>query len=68
MRCPLCTTDISDDAQVCAGCGRDIAVPDTLIAERIELLAKRDVLKAELDAASERLATRRKRKSGAGPV
>jgi hypothetical protein len=33
---------------VCASCARDIAVPATLIAERDDLLRKRDELRDEL--------------------
>ena len=35
-------------ALVCASCARDIAVPATLIAERDNLLRKRDQLRDEL--------------------
>lgn len=54
-------------ALVCAACGRDIAIPESLIEERAELLAKRDKLLSELAAANARLAARRKRKSRAEP-
>lgn len=47
---------------MCASCGRDTAVPETLAAERIELLQKRDALRAELSEANARLAARRRRK------
>jgi hypothetical protein len=68
MPCPFCNREIDDQAPVCAACGRDTAIPATLIAERAELLAKRDSLRAELAAASARLAERRRRKPSPGPA
>lgn len=50
-------------ALVCASCSRDIAVPATLIAERDDLLRKRDLLRDELRRARaeiEAIMTRRK--------
>ena len=46
--CPYCQAENADSALVCASCARDIAVPATLIAERNDLLRKRDQLRAEL--------------------
>jgi hypothetical protein len=68
MPCPFCNKDITERALVCAACGRDIAIPESLIAERAELLAKRDDLKSELAKANARLAARRGRKPRAEPV
>jgi hypothetical protein len=68
MPCPFCDKDKPDTAPVCEGCGRDTAVPVSLIAERTELLAKRDNLKSELARATARLAARRGRKPRAEPV
>jgi hypothetical protein len=48
MTCPYCRSENAEDALVCAACSRDIAVPTTLIAERDELLRKRDQLREEL--------------------
>jgi hypothetical protein len=48
MICPYCRSENAEDALVCAACSRDIAVPKTLIAERDELLRKRDQLREEL--------------------
>jgi hypothetical protein len=62
MRCPFCADEKDEAAPVCASCGRDTAVPEALAAERIELLQKRDALRAELSEANARLAARRKRK------
>jgi uncharacterized membrane protein YvbJ len=48
MNCPYCGSETNEDALVCAACSRDIAVPSTLIAERDELLRKREALRDEL--------------------
>jgi DNA-directed RNA polymerase subunit RPC12/RpoP len=48
VRCPYCQSENAGDALVCASCGRDIAVPATLIAERDDLLRKREELRDEL--------------------
>ena len=46
--CPYCQAENADRALVCTSCSRDIAVPATLIAERDDLLRKRDQLRDEL--------------------
>ena len=46
--CPYCQAENADSALVCTSCSRDIAVPATLIAERDNLLRKRDQLRDEL--------------------
>jgi hypothetical protein len=48
-----------DDALVCGCCTRDIAVPSALIAERDELLRKRDDLLEELRRARREIETTR---------
>jgi hypothetical protein len=64
MNCPYCRSENADDALVCATCSRDIAVPPTLIAERDELLRKRDLMLDELRRArSEIEMIRSRRKS-----
>ena len=68
MRCPFCHMEKDDLALACAACGRDTAIPESLITERAELLAKRDALRAELARANARLAARRRRKPRAEPV
>ena len=40
-----------DGTLVCASCSRDIAVPARLIAERDDLMRKRDALREELKRA-----------------
>jgi hypothetical protein len=68
MRCPFCADEKDELALVCASCGRDTAIPEALIAERTELLQKRDALRAELSEANARLAARRGRKPPAKPA
>ncbi|MGY3239387.1 MULTISPECIES: zinc-ribbon domain-containing protein [unclassified Bradyrhizobium] len=64
MTCPYCQAENADNALVCASCGRDIAVPATLIAERDDLLRKRDQLRDELTRARDEVeAIMRRRKS-----
>ena len=68
MRCPFCHAEKDEQAPVCASCGRDTAVPQSLIAERAELVEKRDRLRAELERAQARLATKRGRLSRSRPA
>jgi hypothetical protein len=63
MQCPFCHAEKDDQAPVCASCGRDTAVPLALLAERADLLQKRDRLRAELETAQARLAAKRARLS-----
>jgi hypothetical protein len=64
VRCPFCQSDNANGALVCASCARDIAVPVTLIAERDDLLRKRDELRDELKRARDEVeAVMRPRKS-----
>jgi hypothetical protein len=49
--CPYCLSDNASNALVCSTCSRDIAVPTTLIAERDDLLRKRDVIRDQLSRA-----------------
>jgi hypothetical protein len=51
MICPYCLSENAPDALVCSTCSRDVAVPATLIAERDELLRKRDSIRDELSRA-----------------
>ncbi|MGV7218935.1 hypothetical protein [Bradyrhizobium sp. UFLA05-112] len=63
MKCPYCRSENVESALVCASCARDIAIPPTLIAERDDLLRKRDQLRDELRRARaeiEAIMTRRK--------
>ena len=63
MKCPYCQSEHVESALVCASCARDIAIPATLIAERDDLLRKRDQLRDQLRQARaeiEAIMTRRK--------
>ena len=57
MNCPYCRTEVDADALVCATCSRDVAVPSTLVAERDELLRKRQMLRDELQHARKEIET-----------
>jgi hypothetical protein len=46
--CPYCLSENPGAALVCIVCSKDIAIPATLIAERDELLRKRDLVWDEL--------------------
>ena len=48
MMCPYCLSENASNTLVCGTCSRDIAVPATLIAERDDLLRKRDFICDEL--------------------
>ncbi|MEH2513490.1 hypothetical protein V1291_004844 [Nitrobacteraceae bacterium AZCC 1564] len=56
MICPYCLKENADEVLVCVTCSRDIAVPATLIAERDDLLKKRDAAREELQRAMAELA------------
>jgi hypothetical protein len=62
MACPYCLSQTSDDALVCLACSRDIAVPASLIAERDDLLRKRDVIRDQLRKAHQEIETIMKRR------
>jgi hypothetical protein len=65
MICPFCRKENASNALVCESCSRDIAVPEKLLAERDDLVRKRDILRRELLAARaelEQLNRRRKRR------
>jgi hypothetical protein len=68
MQCPFCHREKDEQAPVCASCGRDTSVPETLLAERADLLQKRDRLRAELERAQVRLSTKRGRLSRSHPA
>ncbi len=55
MMCPYCLSENASSILVCSACSRDIAVPATLIAERDDLLRKRDVIRDELSRAQAEL-------------
>ena len=55
MPCPYCRSEHPENALVCAVCSRDIAIPATLIAERDDLLRKRDLIQDELRSARQQI-------------
>jgi hypothetical protein len=55
MPCPYCLSENAGNALVCAVCSRDIAIPATLIAERDDLLHKRDLLRDQLRSAKQEI-------------
>jgi hypothetical protein len=65
MMCPYCLKENAAKALVCGSCTRDIAVPDQLLAERDDLVCKRDIVRRELMAAKaelEQLSRRNRRR------
>jgi hypothetical protein len=68
MQCPFCHSEKDAQAPVCPSCSRDTAVPPALLAERAQLLQKRDRLRAELEQAQARLAAKRGRLSRSRPA
>jgi hypothetical protein len=64
--CPFCTRENPANALVCGDCARDIVIPAPLIAERDDLLRKRDLARQELSgirAEIERLLRGNRRRS-----
>jgi hypothetical protein len=55
MSCPYCRSEHPDNALVCGVCSRDIAIPATLIAERDDLLRKRDLVRDQLRSARQQI-------------
>ncbi|THD70178.1 MAG: hypothetical protein E7813_09245 [Bradyrhizobium sp.] len=48
MMCSFCLNENGPEALVCGSCARDIAVPKSLLAERDDLIRKRDAVLREL--------------------
>lgn len=63
MSCPFCLSENVEGTLVCGTCSRDIAVPASLIAERDDLLKKRDSIKIALLKARGELEMIRTRKN-----
>ena len=63
MTCPYCQWQNTEKVLVCTACGRDVAVPASLIAERDELLRKREAIREELRKAEAEIAVIRSRAS-----
>ena len=65
MMCPFCLKENASKALVCDSCSRDITIPQSLIAERDDLVRKRDIVRKQLLEASaelEELTRRNKRR------
>lgn len=60
--CPFCAQPVAPQALVCSSCARDVTIPESLIAERDDLLRKRALASEELARAKEELETLRRRK------
>lgn len=59
--CPFCAQPNEPQALVCSSCSRDIAIPETLIAERDDLVRKRALAGEELAQVQAELGTLRRR-------
>lgn len=59
--CPFCAQPVVPQALVCGTCSRDIVIPASLIAERDELLLKREKVREELATAKAELEALRRR-------
>jgi hypothetical protein len=55
MSCPYCLSENPGSGLVCTVCARDIAIPATLIAERDDLVRKRDLLRDQLRSAKQEI-------------
>ena len=62
MICPYCQGENAVEALACIACSRDIAVPQSLLAERDELIRRRDALRNELTQARDELEQARRGK------
>jgi len=59
--CPFCAQPLVPQALVCSSCARDVTIPDTLIAERNDLVRKRAQAAEELAQAKAELEALRRR-------
>ena len=62
MICPYCRKDNDASALACESCSRDIAIPESLLAEREGLIRKRDLLRDEVLQATGKLEALRRGK------
>lgn len=60
--CPFCAQPVASGALVCSSCSRDITIPASLIAERDDLLRKREAATEELAQAKAELEMLRRRR------
>lgn len=59
--CPFCAQPVVPHALVCSSCSRDVTIPETLLAERDDLLRKREAARDELAQAKAELEALRRR-------
>ncbi|GEM_PF-731483 len=59
--CPFCAQPTVPQALVCSSCSRDITIPETLLAERDDLIRKRALASEELAQAKAELEALRRR-------
>jgi hypothetical protein len=64
MTCPYCLRENPYQALVCDACSRDIAIPDAVAAERLDLIQKRDAISAELKRIEQEIAALHSKRSG----
>ena len=57
FECPFCAQPNADHALACNSCCRDITVPASLLAERDDLIRKREAVRDELSRAKAELET-----------
>ena len=57
MKCPFCARQNAANALVCVSCCRDIAAPESLIAELDNLIRRRDAAREKLSRAKHELDT-----------
>lgn len=62
MRCPFCAEDVHDGAAVCRYCGNYLTVPETLLAENLELKKRLADLQRHLTELHGKMASRRGRR------
>jgi hypothetical protein len=67
MMCPFCANENAVQAVVCRSCARDIAAPHSLIAERDDLVRKREMVQQALLAARAELEEYRRSKKRRSP-
>ncbi len=62
IECPFCAQPNLDHAIACNSCCRDITVPVSLLAERDDLIRKREAVREELSRAKAELESYKVRK------
>ena len=55
FECPFCAQPNADHALACNSCCRDITIPASLLAERDDLIRKREAVREELSRAKAEL-------------